>query len=131
MKKLIIILLTLFSTSAFAGDKVSLSKVEPLSVPTATKMEVANIIINLDTEKIFVVYRWLDSDGNKIVLYNGAELAWECSGQCFQDTYGYLLKNGDSGNGIGLTLRDLLWSEMSSGVISGGNSGDFDKKKVK
>ena len=45
---------------------------------------------------------------------------------CFTDVFSFSIRSQDVGMSIGLGLRTLIWNEMKSDVLTGGNDGTFD-----
>ena len=45
---------------------------------------------------------------------------------CFTDTFLYTLESGDVGKKVGVILRNKLWNQMKTTILTGGNDGTFN-----
>ena len=50
----------------------------------------------------------------------------EAISTCFNDVFGFQIRQQDVGTGIGQGLKLLIWNTMKNDVLTGGNDGTFD-----
>ena len=126
-KLLVTIAIILFSFNAFA---FTLTLPEPLTPPTATKLEVLKIQINENQKSLFVYYRFLSDTNEEIYVASGktGTRMWACqdldaveggapASTCFTDTFSFVIRNQDVGKKIGTGLWQLIWSKMKPDVL--------------
>ena len=130
MKYFILTLLMLVLFSGVGNSQVlTLNSPETLAVPTATKLELKKINIDIGSKTIAVIYRFLDSTGKPIPISDSSvtDRIWRCTDSdpeslCFTDTFSFVIRTQDVGTPIGKGLRALIWSKMRADVLTGSNN---------
>lgn len=115
MKKLFLISTLILMPMIAVAQEASLSPSVSLSVPTATKLQLIGRYENFIDQTMVVYFRWLDSNGNPIYAAgtNGKfDNSWVCSGQCFTDIYGFVIRQQDVGTTLGKGTRALVINKM-------------------
>lgn len=121
MKKLFLIalLITGFSVNGYAVD-ITLDNPENLTPTQWQKLKWDRISIFILAKTLKIKYRFKTAAGVDIP---GTSRDWECSGTCFDDTFGFTIRAQDVGTTLGAGLKQLLWNKMKADVLSPGNDG--------
>ena len=80
MKKIILVVIALLFSSTAYGQVLTLNSPETLAVPTATKLDLRTVAINVTDQNITVTYRFIDADNQPIPVKgsNALDRTWRC-----------------------------------------------------
>ena len=96
-----------------------LSSPTTVTVPTATKIIVSPITINSFDANVSVTYRWIDAAGSPIYAPGkpgtfDTTITW--SGTDYTDIFGFVIRQQDVGERIGVGLRKLIINKLKRDV---------------
>ena len=80
MKRLMLVIFVILTWVGVGNAQIlTLDSPEALAVPTATKLDLKTININVDDKLVTVTYRFLDGSGNYILTTAGrVDRTWQC-----------------------------------------------------